>query len=625
MDSEDLESLLCKDLDQFTSPTPLADLFLLRSCSSLPEDFFDELSLAGKADLVHGGSVLYVESPENGAVLNSAKDHNTRQVADSERNSIGKEANSENDSIEKQANSHRISKEKAQYTELSSDELVMNNSQKFTKLPSKFHLVDDLNNFDSIDHHSSKILCTEDSSEFHSNQMLIPFASCKATDQREQDFSDTLKFLSMTNSTHHFNEQTNTIHTLELKSKLHKALRHIYADISLTKKYKEKISRVLESSHFRLASNSQSSSFTAGIFHQLQNTRLMINAKFPFSSCSSGWPLRPQIPPNLDQSLISHLESRPIIAKTPKWSFKEREQLARGIRQQNLRILANQIAVEESNEIALKEKIEALKAKSLTELEMNVIGIDWDRISAAFVPTRSAFDCKVQWTIHSHPMINKSSWSSEESKELLEIAQKHYARDWVSIAQKLGTNRTAIECFMHYQRHLNKEHVQIQWSTQDDEMLKLAVKMYGTTNWNLISNCLNGKQPQHCQSRWQKTLSSVFRKGKWSETEDKALLEAVRLYGKQSWFKIQQFVPGRTDVQCRERYCNILDPKLNQGPWSFEEDEKLLQLVAELGNGKWATISKQIEGRTDNQCWRRWRQLNTGTAFIRRSKKRQKK
>ena len=43
MDSEDLENLLCKDLDLFTASTPLADLYF-RSCSSLPDNFFDELS-----------------------------------------------------------------------------------------------------------------------------------------------------------------------------------------------------------------------------------------------------------------------------------------------------------------------------------------------------------------------------------------------------------------------------------------------------------------------------------------------------------------------------------------------------------------------------------------------------
>lgn len=520
MDSEDLENLLCKDLDLFTAPTPLSDLYFLRSCSSLPEDFFDELSSAG----THNLDFL------NGCF-----------------------------------------------------------SEQSAKVQS-----------------SSSSIATPD-----------PSSSSESLDQKNEDFSDTLKFLSMQNSRPH---QGAAIQTLELKSKLHKTLALLNRDISLTKRYKDTISRVLESSHIRAGSAS-----VAASIHQSQNSRLLINAKFPFALDNGEFLFRPPIPPNLDQSIVPDFRSRPLLSKAPKWSAKEREQLARGIRQQNLRIIANQIVATEPDQAALKDKFEALKLKPARDLEMNVIGIDWDRISSSFVPTRSAFDCKVQWTIHSHPMINKSPWSCEEAKELEKIAQQHNQRDWISIAQKLGTNRTAIECFIHYQRHLNKTHMRIEWTDQDDEMLKLAVKMYGITNWNVIANCLNGKQAQHCQSRWQKAFSPSFRKGKWTEKEDEALLEAVRLYGKQSWFKIQQFVPGRTDVQCRERYCNILDPELNQGPWSVKEDELLLRLVAQLGNGKWATISKKIEGRTDNQCWRRWRQLNPASTCTRsNSNKRQK-
>ena len=52
------------------------------------------------------------------------------------------------------------------------------------------------------------------------------------------------------------------------------------------------------------------------------------------------------------------------------------------------------------------------------------------------------------------------------------------------------------------------------------------------------------------------------------------LINAVKLYGTRSWFKVQQHVPGRTDVQCRERWINVLDPHLKQDPWSQEVDLK---------------------------------------------------
>jgi len=67
---------------------------------------------------------------------------------------------------------------------------------------------------------------------------------------------------------------------------------------------------------------------------------------------------------------------------------------------------------------------------------------------------------------------------------------------------------------------------------------------------------------------------------------------AVKSYENKKWIKIQQHVPGRTDVQCRERWVNILAPEVNQGPWTTEEDELLLNTIEQYGIGKWSQISK---------------------------------
>jgi hypothetical protein len=50
-----------------------------------------------------------------------------------------------------------------------------------------------------------------------------------------------------------------------------------------------------------------------------------------------------------------------------------------------------------------------------------------------------------------------------------------------------------------------------------------------------------------------------------------------------------------------------LNPDLNMGPWTPEEDEKLLDSVARHGLGKWALVAIDLYPRTDNQCWRRWK------------------
>ena len=48
----------------------------------------------------------------------------------------------------------------------------------------------------------------------------------------------------------------------------------------------------------------------------------------------------------------------------------------------------------------------------------------------------------------------------------------------------------------------------------------------------------------------------ISRKGKWDPEEDVLLLEAYAMYGK-SWVKISTAIPGRTQRQCRTRFCKI--------------------------------------------------------------------
>jgi hypothetical protein len=44
-----------------------------------------------------------------------------------------------------------------------------------------------------------------------------------------------------------------------------------------------------------------------------------------------------------------------------------------------------------------------------------------------------------------------------------------------------------------------------------------------------------------------------------------------------------------------------------------QEDERLRLHVEAHGAGKWSEIARILRPRTDNQCWRRWKSLNSGT------------
>eukprot|EP00891_Asterochloris_glomerata_P000394 jgi/Astpho2/394/gw1.00011.238.1_t len=114
-------------------------------------------------------------------------------------------------------------------------------------------------------------------------------------------------------------------------------------------------------------------------------------------------------------------------------------------------------------------------------------------------------------------------------------------------------------------------------------------------------------------------LGSARAKGQWSAQEDELLIKAHAATPKGVrgfWTSLAKQVPGRTDVQCRERWCNVLDPDINQGPFTKQEDQEVASLVAQWvqdnpGKKKvhWGHIAKGMAGRTDSQVKRCWNRL----------------
>ncbi|KAL3149312.1 hypothetical protein ABBQ32_002120 [Trebouxia sp. C0010 RCD-2024] len=238
-----------------------------------------------------------------------------------------------------------------------------------------------------------------------------------------------------------------------------------------------------------------------------------------------------------------------------------------------------------------------------------------ERISP--VNGRSGKVNRIHWHNHCSPSINDAEWSPEEESELLEIAQQYHHRNWEDVAEVLGTGRTAQACLLQVKRRDQLTQGKGPFTEEEQQRIREGISLYGQ-NWTEIASHVGGGRDRQQVMHHYKNVMDVTRKGRWLPEEDRQLCQAVSIVGERKqnkWSSVAERVYGRSQTQCRERWCNVLDPTVKTGtPWTKNEVAILKELSCENqkpdGSIKWAAVASHLPGRTDSEVARQYWRLN---------------
>jgi len=141
------------------------------------------------------------------------------------------------------------------------------------------------------------------------------------------------------------------------------------------------------------------------------------------------------------------------------------------------------------------------------------------------------------------------------------------------------------------------------WTEEEDKILIEKAKEFNYKNWVLIANFISGKNSIQCSARYGRIRPGLI-KGSWGKEEDSKLISLYEKYGN-NWTAISKEMPQRTGKQIRDRFLNSLDSSYKRGKFSEEEDKMILKYHKIYGN-QWAKIAKKIKTRTGDMIKNRF-------------------
>jgi hypothetical protein len=206
-------------------------------------------------------------------------------------------------------------------------------------------------------------------------------------------------------------------------------------------------------------------------------------------------------------------------------------------------------------------------------------------------------------------------WKAEEDAKLTDAVKKR-GKDWARVAA-LVPGRTNTQCRQRWVEGLDLE-ISGKWVVEEDAKLTGAVKEHGVNNWTAVAALVPGRTKKQCRHRWIETLDPNVNTGKWTAEEDAKLTDAVKKHG-DDWVVVATLVPGRKKVQCRVRWLHVAPTMKSEYPRTGRRDpprksqkqwtaEEDAKLISAVKKcGKdWVEVAALVPGRSNRLCRKRW-------------------
>lgn len=162
------------------------------------------------------------------------------------------------------------------------------------------------------------------------------------------------------------------------------------------------------------------------------------------------------------------------------------------------------------------------------------------------------------------------------------------------------------------QKTQKKKYSNLRWTEEEDKKLAELVKKYQCKQWKEVASHFPNRSATQCSQHWRKCADPQLKKNeKWSAAEDTILLQGRQRNPPLTFGEIANLIPGRTNIQCRNRWDNVVDPRIRSGPFSDVEDATLIDLRKK--GYRWVDMPKHqaLQNRSSVALKNRYRRLKS--------------